>query len=59
MQTEFQVGIPFIGFGLVSIFAISPENLAGKVVVVLMGIVFILVGALYMWMGFKRMENDE
>jgi hypothetical protein len=59
MQTEFQVGIPFIGFGLVSIFAMSPENLAGKVVVVLMGIVFILVGALYMWMGFKRMENDE
>ncbi len=59
MQTEFQVGIPFIGFGLVSIFAISPENLAGKVVVILMGIVFILVGALYMWMGFKRMENDE
>lgn len=59
MQTEFQVGIPFIGFGLVSIFAMSPENLAGKVVVVLMGIVFILVGALYMWMGFKRMVNDE
>lgn len=59
MQTEFQVGISFIGFGLVSIFAISPENLAGKVVVVLMGVVFILVGALYMWVGFKRMENDE
>lgn len=59
MPTEFKVGISFIGFALVSIFAMSPEKLAGKVVVVLMGIVFILVGALYMWMGFKRMENDE
>ena len=59
MPTEFQVGIPFIGFGLVSIFAMAPEELAGKVVVVLLGIVFILVGALYIWMGFKRMENDE
>lgn len=59
MPTELKVGISFIGFGLVSIFSMSPEKLAGKVIVIFMGVVFIVVGALYSWMGIKRMENDE
>ena len=59
MATEFNVGISFIGFGLVAILAMAPEEPAGKFVVIFMGIAFILVGALYTWIGFKRMENDE
>ncbi len=59
MYSEFKLGFAFIVFGLFCIFGVSPEQPAGKVVAIIMGIVFMLVGVFYSWIGFKRMENDK
>jgi hypothetical protein len=59
MQSEFKLGFSFIGFGLFSMFGMSTDTPAGQVVVIIMGIVFIGVGALYTWIGFKKEESKD
>jgi hypothetical protein len=57
MQGNLQIGLSFIGFGVFSFFLFNPANMSGKVAVAIMSIIFVLVGALFVWVAMQ--DNDE
>ena len=55
----FKTGLVFIAFGVISFIFFTPHHVSGKIALAIMSIIFVLVGALFVWVGIQEIKDDE